>query len=214
MSNFSFQPGSSLQPDMAKRPDASLQPSATTPVEPRDRLFDRPMPPGYREELRALESQSAARVAHRGGTILLFQLGELKLALPTRVAFAVAPVLHIARIPHRSGTVLLGVAAFRGEILPCCSLSRILDLPVTDLPASAEQTATAGRTLILEESPGRRWAIPIDGVLGVRPGANEYARLASPLAAQWTRGSVTEQSGVFHLLDHEVLFRQITLATA
>jgi chemotaxis-related protein WspD len=172
-------------------------------------LFDRPMPPGYRDELRELEAESAVGAAHRGGTILLFQLGDLKLALPTRVASAVAPVLHIARIPHRSGTVLLGVAAFRGEILPCCSLSRILDLPASD-----EETATAGRTLILEEAAGRRWAVPIDGVLGVRPGAEEYAQLPASIAAQWIRGSFAEDADVFHLLDHEVLFRQITLATA
>jgi len=127
-------------------------------------LFDRPMPPGYRDELRALEAEAATGVALRSGSILLFQLGELRLALPTRIASAVAPVLHIARIPHRTGTVLLGVVAFRGEILPCCSLARILDLPVSgEQPRSA-----AARTLILEESAGRRWAIPIDGVLGVR----------------------------------------------
>jgi chemotaxis-related protein WspD len=176
-------------------------------------LFDRPMPPGYREELRVLEAESAAAVELRQGSILLFQLGGLRLALPTRVASAIAPVLHIARIPHRSGTVLLGVAAFRGEILPCCSLSRILDLP-----ASAEQSAAAGRTLILEESAGRRWAVPIDGVLGVRAGAAEYAQLdasnPAPIGPQWIAGSVDDESGVFHLLDHEVLFRQITLATA
>jgi len=212
---------------------------AATSVPQTANLFDRPMPPGYRDELRALEAELATGAAHRGGTILLFQLGGLRLALPTRVASAVAPVLHIARIPHRSGTVLLGVAAFRGEILPCCSLSRILDLPAPDLPApdlpapdlpapnlpaSVAQTATTGRTLILEESAGRRWAIPIDGVLGVRPVAAEYTRLpasiaelaiAEPtIAEQWIRGSVVEESGVFHLLDHEVLFRQITLATA
>jgi chemotaxis-related protein WspD len=172
-------------------------------------LFDRPMPAGYRDELRALEAESVAAAALRVGSILLFQLGELRLALPTRVASAVAPVLHIARIPHRSGTVLLGVAAFRGEILPCCSLSRILDLP-----ASPAQSAAAGRTLILEESAGRRWAVPIDGVLGVRSGATEYAQLPAPIAAQWIHGSVVEESTTFHLLDHEVLFRQITLATA
>jgi len=172
-------------------------------------LFDRQMPPGYRDELRELESGSAAGVTLRAGSILLFQLGELRLALPTRVASAVAPVLHIARIPHRSGTVLLGVAAFRGEILPCCSLSRILDLPAT-----VEQAATVGRTLVLEEPSGRRWAVPIDGVLGVRSGAVEYSDLPAAIAAQWIAGSVAEESGVFHLLDHEVLFRQITLATA
>jgi chemotaxis-related protein WspD len=181
----------------------------TSAAKPAAGLFDRPMPPGYRDELQALEAESAARMGLRTGSILLFQLGDLRLALPTRVASAVAPVLHIARIPHRSGTVLLGVAAFRGEILPCCSLSRILDLAV-----GAEPSATAGRTLILEESAGRRWAVPIDGVLGVRSGAAEYAHIPSPLAAQWIHGSVEDEAGAFHLLDHDVLFRQITLATA
>jgi chemotaxis signal transduction protein len=172
-------------------------------------LFGRPMPPGYRDELRTLEAVSAATLATRAGSILLFQVGDLRLALPTRVAFAVAPVLHIARIPHRSGTVLLGVAAFRGEVLPCCSLTRILDLP-----GSATQTSATGRTLILEESAGRRWAVPIDGVLGVRAGAAEYGHQPAPIAAQWVVGSVADDAEVFHLLDHEVLFRQITLATA
>jgi chemotaxis signal transduction protein len=192
---------------------------AAAPVPQTASLFNRPMPPGYRDELRALEAERAAGAAHRGGTILLFQLGELRLALPTRVTSAVAPVLHIARIPHRSGTVLLGVAAFRGEILPCCSLSRILDLPAPALPAHVEQPATTGRTLILEESAGRRWAVPIDGVLGVRPGTAARTQLLGPIAAlhiaePWIHESVEDESGVFHLLDHEVLFRQITLATA
>jgi len=177
-------------------------------------LFDRPLPPGYRDELQALIAERPAAPPRRTGSILLFKLGELRLALPTRVASAVAPVLHIARIPHRSGTVLLGLAAFRGDILPCCSLSRILDLPTA---ADQTQSATA-RTLILEESPGRLWAVPIDGVLGVRISAGEPIDIPSPLAAQWITGSHMDTSrdatGAFHLLDPETLFRQVTLATA
>ena len=173
-------------------------------------LFDRPLPPGYRDELQALEAEPQAAVTRGAGSMLLFQLGEVRLALPTRVASAVAPVLHIARIPHRSGTVLLGLAAFRGEILPCCSLARILDLP-----SSAEQTeSAAARTLILQEALGRSWAVPIDGVLGVRTGAVGPADIAAPIAAQWLQGRFQDEAGVFHLLDPEVLFRQITLATA
>jgi len=172
-------------------------------------LFDRPLPEGYRDELRTMLAEPPTAAPSRAGSILLFQLGELRLALPTRYASAVAPVLHIARIPHRSGTVLLGLAAFRGEILPCCSLSRILDLP-----QSAGQTEAANaRTLILEEAPGRCWAVPIDGVLGVRISRGEPADLPAPLA-QWLQGSFTDKAGSFHLLDPDVLFRQIALATA
>jgi chemotaxis-related protein WspD len=177
-------------------------------------LFDRPLPPGYRDELRALVAERPTAPPRRTGSILLFRLGELRLALPTRVASAVAPVLHIARIPHRTGTVLLGLAAFRGDIIPCCSLSRILDIP-----SNAGQTPSAtARTLILEESAGRLWAVPIDGVLGVRITVGEAVDAPSPLAPQWLQGSfldtARDATGVFHLLDPETLFRQITLATA
>ena len=183
-----------------------------SPIQPASGLFGRPMPPGYRDELQALEAEFQIFVHRRVGSMLVFQLGQVRLALPTRVASAVAPVLHIARIPHRSGTVLLGLAAFRGEILPCCSLARILDLPEKALPAEAMQAAA--RTLILEESSGRRWAVPIDGVLGVRTGSRQVSASTLPVAAQWLQGSFADDDGDFHLLDPELLFRQITLATA
>ena len=182
------------------------EPGPTPPLS----IFDRPMPPGYRDDLRRLEAETTSVDGLRTGSILLFHLGDLRLAVPTRIASAVAPVLHIARIPHRSGTVLLGLAAFRGEILPCCSLSRILDLP-----HATEQTESAtARTLILEESATRRWAVPIDGVLGVRIAAGEPAHIDAPIANQWLQGSYPDAAGHFHLLDPEILFRQITLATA
>lgn len=172
-------------------------------------LFDRPVPPEYRDELAALIAAAPARPRSRAGSILLFQLGELRLALPARVAAAVAPVLHIARIPHRGGTVLQGLAAFRGEILPCCSLARLLDVPQID--------SGAARTLILEERPGRRWAVPTDAVIGVRSMPDESAlqdAASGPLAAHWLTGSFDDKAGTFHLLDSDVLFRQIALATA
>ncbi len=144
-------------------------------------LFDRPLPPGYRDEMQAQIAERPAAPLRSTGSTLLFQLGGARLALPTHVASAVAPILHIARIPHRSGTVLLGIAAFRGDILPCCSLTHLLNLPQT-------QVGTA-RTLILEESPGRRWAVPIDAVLGVRiTGDPTCNGKRSHHAAQWLRG--------------------------
>jgi chemotaxis-related protein WspD len=172
-------------------------------------LFDRPLPPGYRDELQLILAPEPAKPAPRGGNILLFQLGSLRLALPVHVAFAVSPVLHIARIPHRSGTVLLGLVAFRGEILPCCSLDRLLDV-------TREETGAA-RMLILQESPSRLWAVPIDAALGIRVLSehhSEQAEQPAPLAPQWLNASFADDSGTFHLLDNVTLFRQINLATA
>lgn len=174
----------------------------------RPTLFERPLPPGYRDELRSLVESEPAKPALRAGSIVLFQLGPLRLALPSRVTAAVGPVLHIARIPHRSGTVLLGLVAFRGEILPCCSLARLLDV--------TQSQSSAARTLILEEVPGRRWAVPIDAVLGIRPtpDPSQSSIADSSVASQWLHGSFTDEAGVFDLLHSETLFRQITLATA
>ena len=186
-----------------------MEPVDNTPQPTRASLFDRPLPEGYRDEISSLIADRPPDPPRETGSMLLFQLAGLRLALPTRIASAVATVLHIARIPHRSGTVLLGLAAFRGDILPCCSLARILDLP-----AEPQNEATA-RTLILQESPGRLWAVPIDAVLGVRIVATDVDSPPSgPLATQWLRATFHDEAGDFHLLDDELLFRQITLATA
>lgn len=185
---------------MSERPSDDLR------QQKRERLFERPLPPGYREELREQFAEKPAEPPRNTGSTLLFQLGGVRLGLPTHIASAVGPTLHIARIPHRSGTVLLGLAAFRGDILPCCSLARLLDLP--------QRQSGAGRTLILEESPGRRWAVPIDAVLGVRITGDTPATEPPPIPAHWLHGSFHDDTGDFHLLDPTVLFRQITLATA
>lgn len=174
---------------------------------PRNGLFQRPMPPGYRDELGKLVATEPPKPAKRKGSIVLFQLGALQLALPVNFAFAVSPVLHIARIPHRSGTVLMGLVAFRGEILPCCSLAGLLDV--------ARNETSAARTLILEESASRLWAVPIDGVLGIRDMPEDFVPQSSPLANHWLVGSFEDpRAGLVHLLDSGNLFRHITLATA
>jgi chemotaxis-related protein WspD len=170
-------------------------------------LFDRPLPAGYREELQALVAVAPPKAARHTGSVVLFQLGPLLLALPTKIATAVSPVLHISRIPHRSGTVLLGLVAFRGEIIPCCSLARLLDV--------ARHETGAARMLILDEAPGRLWAVPIDRVLGIRAMPESYSEEeAAPLAPHWLSGSFDDQGKMFHLLDNANMFRQITLATA
>jgi chemotaxis signal transduction protein len=172
-------------------------------------LFARPMPPGYRDELQSALAEAPADVVRETGSTLLFMLGGLGLALPTRVASAVAPSLHIARIPHRSGTVLLGLVAARGDILPCCSLARLLGL--------SHEGGSPSRTLILEEDAGRRWAIPIDSVIGVRVidmDKNLQETDTSKIAPHWILKSFDGGGVIIHLLNPDVLFRQMNLATA
>jgi chemotaxis signal transduction protein len=169
-------------------------------------LFSRPMPAGYRDELRKLVAVEPPKKARSIGSVLLFQLGQMRLALSTKVAVAVSPVLHIARIPHRSDAVLLGLVAFRGEIIPCCSLARLLDV-------SRNETGAA-RMLILEEAPGRQWVVPIDLMVGIRGTPEVRAQEFPALATTWHRGTFEYKNRDFYLLDDVNLFRQITLATA
>ncbi len=172
-------------------------------------LFDRPLPADYRDELRVLEADGRTLVPQASGSLLVFLVGGMRLALATKVTTAVAPVLHLARVPHRSGTVLLGLTAFRGEILPCCSFSALFGFDGTD-----QISATSGRTLILEETLSRRWAVLIEVVLGVYPDPGTYGVLPSRLGKQWLRGSVVIAGETCHVLDDEFFFRQMTLATA
>jgi chemotaxis-related protein WspD len=199
-------------PASEEKPPEEVKPTPLSPTAAA--LFERPLPPGYRDELRDLEAAPQAAVESRAGSMLLFRIGDVRLALPTRVATAVTPVLHLARIPHRSGTVLLGLAAFRGEILPCCSLSRILDLPLNLQMLRARLASATARMLVLEESPGRLWVAPIDAVLGVRQATREVEARELPIPRRWVRSSFQDDGGEFHLLDAGALFRQIALATA
>ena len=176
-------------------------------TEPRSpRLFERPLPPGYREELRVVMAAEPPKPVARDESVLLFRLGPLRLALPVQAAFAISPTLHVARIPHRSGTVLLGLVAFRGEIVPCCSIARLLDV-------TREETGSA-RMLILEESPGRLWAASVDAVVGIRVFSHLTSEEAAPLSPQWLHGRLADESGIYHRLNTVNLFRQINLATA
>lgn len=170
------------------------------------RLFDRPLPPGYRDELQGLMSAEPPKAAAEEGSALLFRLGPLRLALPIEAAFAISPALHVARIPHRSGTVLLGLVAFRGEILPCCSIARLLDV-------KQEETGAA-RMVILKESQGRLWATPVDAVVGIRIFSEADSPGDVPLGPQWLTGTIADESGIYYRLDTGNLFRQINLATA
>lgn len=176
-----------------------------TPLDSKN-LFDRPMPEGYRDELRELLAATRSQEEHTDGSVLVFTLNGHRLAVPSAVAWAVAPVLHIARIPHRSGTVLLGLVAFRGELLPCCSLARLLDLP--------SHETSAGRTLILEESAGQRWAIPVDAVSSVQTMRAINTSETPAIPTEWIRNTGSDPNGNFTVLDTGVLFRQIRLATA
>ncbi len=118
---------------------------------------------------------------------------------------AVTEPLHIAPIPHRTGTALLGLVAFEGEVLPCCALAPLLDLQ--------DGMEAASKTLILQETKGRNWAVPVDEVNGMRAAMEVQPARSVPERA--AAGHYIDEDGtVVDLLDAEALFRLMRLAVA
>jgi len=166
-------------------------------------IFERELTAEYREEFARMLAVEPKPVPKRMGSILLFRLSGRRFALPTTVLVAVTEPLHIAPIPHRTGTALLGLVAFEGEVLPCCALR-----PLLDLQGGAEASA---KTLILQETKGRNWAVPVDEVNGMRA----ELELQPSRSGTSTAGHYIDEDGtVVDLLDAEALFRLMRLAVA
>ena len=113
----------------------------TTPVVPEpdepspktaDRLsarrvfFRHAVPPGYADEMAETLARVPEAEPERSGAMLVFQVAELRLAVPARVLRGVSRTLPPSPLPHRRSGPVLGLVGFRGEILPCCSLVRLL----------------------------------------------------------------------------------------
>jgi len=168
-------------------------------------IFERELTAEYREEFARMLAVEPKPVPKRMGSILLFRLSGRRFALPTTVLVAVTEPLHIAPIPHRTGTALLGLVAFEGEVLPCCALR-----PLLDLQGSTEASA---KTLILQETKGRNWAVPVDEVDGMRAATD--VQLTRESAGSSSAGHYIDEDGtVVDLLDAEALFKLMRLAVA
>ena len=131
----------------------------------RTRFFDRPAPEGYAAELAAALRAPLAEGDRDAATMLLFRIGAFRLALPCAGIVAITPICPVCSIPHRRNTAFLGLTAFSGEILPACSLARILG--VADRADGPD-----ARTLVIADAAGKRerWGVPVDAVLRVSSG--------------------------------------------
>ena len=141
---------------------------------------------------------------------LRFRLGAMTLAIPSRVVKAVAERRKVCAVPYRRHTAFLGLVAYGGDILPCCSIARLLGAAEFDTAPATERDA---RTIILEERAGERWAFPVDAVLGIVSGTLEVATAASALSSEWTEHALRDDSGVcVELLRPDTVFARFARA--
>jgi chemotaxis signal transduction protein len=165
-----------------------------TPVTSEDRYADRralfahTQPEGYVDEM----AEALARVSEEEpgftASMLVFRLAGLTLALPSRMLAAVSRSLVPYPLPHRRSGPVLGLVAHRGEVIPCCSLARLMGV------ADAAASGTQARTLILQDEQHKLWAIPVDAVLSISTGA--VRQDAAEPTGDWMHGVFDDVHGL------------------
>jgi chemotaxis-related protein WspD len=134
-------------------------------------FFDRPAPEGYLADCTQLlaHEKQAAREDHL--TVLLFRLSSEWLALIAKTLAEVSHPRPVHRIPHNNSAALSGLVSVRGQLLPCLSLHRLLEVDVADGELESEASSgghQASARLVVMEKEGERWAFHADEVRGVQ----------------------------------------------
>lgn len=184
-------------------------------------LLERPAPAEYLKEWTDMLAETATEQVSVGeGTlvratdavsVIIFRLGNERLALPVSILQEVTSPCIIHTVPHRSNDLFLGILNIRGETLLCASLSRLLGLePVADAnsanPISTRRLIVAGR----DES---KWVFPVDEVYGIyRFHSNEFKEspvVVSKATEAYTTGVFTWQDKKVNFLNCEMLFHTL-----
>ena len=121
-------------------------------------LLDRPLPPERLVENTSLVSAPAVREQGDTMGVLVFMLGDERLAIEADEAHRVFRATPVVRIPHRSNEVLEGIANIGGELTLVARLAAALGLAAT---------GEATHFVVIGASAAR-WAFAVDRVEGVR----------------------------------------------
>ena len=142
-------------------------------------------------------------------SVIIFRLGNERLALPVRVLQEVTPLCVVQPVPHRTDDLFLGLVNIRGETLLCVSLSHLLSLELGEESASMPSAVGAKRMMVAGQGDDK-WVFPVDEVHGVfRFHLNELrdAPIVITKAAEaYTQGIVNWQGQKVNYLDSELLF--------
>jgi len=181
-------------------------------------LLERDAPPGYLQEwTNILSDASTQQVGVGEGTlvratdtlsVIIFRLGNERLALPVNILQEVTPLYSIHTVPHRTSNVFLGLINIRGETLLCISLRDLLGLePAT---ASVAFKTINPQRMIVAGKNEHKWVFPVDEVHGTyRFHLNEFKAapvVISKASEAYTKGVVTWQDKKLNFLDSELLF--------
>ncbi|MEG4167295.1 chemotaxis protein CheW [Microcoleus sp. S13_C3] len=182
-------------------------------------LLERNAPPEYLKEWTDILSEASTQQTGMGeGTlvratdtlsIIIFRLGNERLALPVNILQEVTHPYAIHTVPHRSNSVFLGLVNIRGETLLCISLRDLLGLePLAESP-DFSNTINPQRMIVAGKNENK-WVFPVDEVHGTyRFHLNEFKDtpvVISKASEAYTKGVVTWQGKKINFLDSELFF--------
>ena len=132
-------------------------------------LQNRALPPEQLAANTALVASRAVASAGKTKSILVFRVGDERLALEAHHAHRVVPVSTVRRVPHRTNEVFAGIANILGELTVVARIGAALGVG-----AGATQSQ-----FIVIGGAADRWAFAADSVEGVRR-ISESSLLAPP----------------------------------
>ncbi len=124
-------------------------------------LLNRELPENYRAERTEHFAAKKKTTAIGKLSIIIFQLGSERFALPTALLQEVAERRPLHSVPHRKQGVVLGLINVRGELLICASLARLLGV---EKEFCRQKICECVLVLNWQQN---RFAFPVDEVDGV-----------------------------------------------
>ncbi len=119
-------------------------------------LLERDLPAGYQDERSCYFAQEKPQDDSGSvQSVAIFRIGAEWLALPSAVLAEVALLRPVHTLPHRQGGAVLGMTNVRGSLLVCVSLTWLLHLQSTALPADTQLHASGERMLVIQGERGR-----------------------------------------------------------
>jgi len=129
-------------------------------------IFERELPPGYRQENLAILA-GADTVSHQDYiSIIVFRLGAEYFSLPANVFEAVTESRPVHRLPHVNSPYVKGVANISGEVCLCHSLMTVLAVDVCCDEAGEKERHVYKRLIVVNLDEGR-YVFPVDEVKGM-----------------------------------------------
>lgn len=174
-------------------------------------VMQRPLSQQYLREWADVFARPQDTRSRTDQSALVFRIGREWLALPTRLALAVADPRVPHRLPHRSAGPLLGIVGIQGRIYPCMSLAALLGIATEQPPALPGQRVYP--RLLLMQFGQQAFALPVDDLQGIyRHAADQLQPLPATLVEsrhRYMRGLLVLDEQRVGCLDEELVGYQL-----